>query len=86
MALALYNEIILEEAFKAKVPVIDLRLICNESADYSHLSNIEPSHTGGGKIAQAIVTLMEKHDFCIGHSTVIPAATSYEYQNGTNRD
>lgn len=70
-ALALFNEIILQEAFMARVPVIDLRLICNEYEDYSPLSPIEPSHAGGRKIAQAIVTLMKSHDFPSGRSTVI---------------
>lgn len=32
--LALFNEVILEEAFKKCFPVIDLRLTCNEPADY----------------------------------------------------
>jgi hypothetical protein len=34
--------------------VIDLRLICDERADYSAVSPIEPSAAGGGKIARAI--------------------------------
>lgn len=70
-ALALFNEIILQEAFMAKVPVIDLRLICNEHEDYSPLSPNEPSHTGGEKIARAIHSLMESHDFSSERSTVI---------------
>ncbi|MDP2828048.1 MAG: SGNH/GDSL hydrolase family protein [Sulfuricellaceae bacterium] len=70
-ALALFNETILQEAFKVRVPVIDLRLLCDEDDDYSHLSPIEPSHSGGSKIAQAIVALMEKHDFSSGRSTII---------------
>lgn len=70
-ALALFNEIILQEAFMARVPVIDLRLICNEYEDYSLLSPIEPSHSGGGKIARAIRSLIETHDFSSGRSSVI---------------
>lgn len=70
-ALALFNEIILHEAFMAGVPVIDLRHICNEDEDYSNISPIEPSHTGGKKIALAILSLLESHDFTSGHSTVI---------------
>lgn len=70
-ALALFNETILQEAFAARVPVIDLRLICNEHDDYSTLSPIEPSHTGGEKIARAIASLLDAHDFASGHSTVI---------------
>jgi hypothetical protein len=62
-ALAMFNEIILREAFIAKVPVIDLRLICSEFADYSEISAIEPSALGGEKIVQAIVRLLSNHRF-----------------------
>ncbi len=48
-ALALFNDIILREAFTSRLPVIDLRLICNEEVDYSMISPIEPSHAGGLK-------------------------------------
>jgi hypothetical protein len=69
-ALAIFNEIILREAFLAHVPVIDLRLICNEAADYSALSPIEPSVCGGEKIVQAIVHLLENHDFTSNRSAI----------------
>jgi len=62
-ALAMFNEIILREAFIAKVPVIDLRLICSEPSDYSEISAIEPSAMGGEKIVQAIVRLLANHRF-----------------------
>lgn len=52
--LRLFNEVILREAFRARLPLIDLRLICTESADYATSSPIEPSAYGGGKIARAI--------------------------------
>ena len=52
--LCLFNEAILLEAFRAAVPVIDLRLICTEASDYSEMSPIEPSESGGAKIAQAV--------------------------------
>lgn len=61
-ALALFNEVILQEAFLARVPVIDLRLICNEEIDYSEVSPIEPSHAGGQKIARAIMAMLQTHD------------------------
>lgn len=73
-ALALFNEAILQEAFTAKIPVIDLRLICNEAEDYSQLSPIEPSHAGGEKIARAIASLLGTHDFASGYSVVISQA------------
>jgi hypothetical protein len=62
-ALALFNEVILREAFRAGVPVIDLRLLCDQPGDYSSLSVIEPSVAGGSKIARAIADLARSHDF-----------------------
>lgn len=69
-ALALFNETILQEAFKVRVPVIDLRLICNEDGDYSFVSPIEPSHSGGQKIARAIAAMIGKHDFSCRRSAI----------------
>jgi hypothetical protein len=62
-ALAMFNEIILREAFAARVPVIDLRLICSEVYDYSEISAIEPSARGGEKIVRAMVRLLSNHKF-----------------------
>jgi len=62
-ALAMFNEVILREAFIAKIPVIDLRLICSEPSDYSEISSIEPSAAGGDKIVQAIVRMLTTHRF-----------------------
>ncbi|AMV37266.1 SGNH/GDSL hydrolase family protein [Planctomyces sp. SH-PL62] len=52
--LRLFNEIILREAFRAGLTVIDLRLICTEASDFSILSPIEPSGRGGAKVAGAV--------------------------------
>jgi hypothetical protein len=62
-ALGIFNETILREALMARLPVIDLRLICNERSDYSEISPIEPSFTGGQKIADAIAHVATSHDF-----------------------
>lgn len=62
-ALGGFNEVILRCAFERGLPVIDLRLVCNESADYSASSPIEPSHLGGAKIARVIVAVLREHDF-----------------------
>ncbi|HEY7313003.1 MAG TPA: SGNH/GDSL hydrolase family protein [Gemmataceae bacterium] len=62
-ALAVFNDVILREAFQAGVPVIDLRLLCDQPGDYSPLSSIEPSLAGGSKIARAIAELATSHDF-----------------------
>ncbi len=53
--LSLFNDVITREAAAAGVPVIDLRHVCKDEADYSPLSPIEPSEHGGRKIACAIV-------------------------------
>lgn len=61
--LCLFNDVILREAFRAHVPVIDLRLICTEGSDYAKSSPIEPSASGGGKIARTISRVVTTHDF-----------------------
>ncbi|MGZ2411272.1 lysophospholipase L1-like esterase [Sphingomonas sp. F9_3S_D5_B_2] len=54
-ALSLFNDVITRVAFSAGLPLIDLRLLCNEPADYAN--PIEPSVQGGAKIAAAIAAL-----------------------------
>jgi GDSL-like Lipase/Acylhydrolase family len=53
IALAAFNEVIVEQAIRRNLNVIDLRLICAEPQDYAN--PIEPSSIGGAKIASAIV-------------------------------
>jgi len=52
-ALALFNDEISRAAFSRGLPLIDLRLICNEDGDYAN--PIEPSVQGGAKMASAIL-------------------------------
>ena len=52
VALMTFNDIVLRTAFGRRVPVIDLRFICTAAADYAN--PIEPSGSGGRKIAQSI--------------------------------
>ena len=59
-ALTVFNDVILGAAFRARVPVIDLRLVCDEDADYAN--PIEPSVRGGGKIAAAITRTLAGRD------------------------
>jgi hypothetical protein len=54
--LALFNDVILREAFARGLPVIDLRLVCDEDADFAN--PIEPSVRGGAKIAAAVASLV----------------------------
>ncbi|HEX8554885.1 MAG TPA: SGNH/GDSL hydrolase family protein [Sphingomonas sp.] len=56
-ALALFNDVIARAAFSCGLPLIDLRLICTEAADYAN--PIEPSAIGGDKIAGTIAALVQ---------------------------
>jgi hypothetical protein len=69
-ALGLFNEVILREAFLAGLPVVDLRLVCTDAADYSSLSPIEPSVAGGSKITRVVAGVATAHDFSRRHSVV----------------
>ena len=60
-ALAVFNDVIIRQAISNNLPIIDLRLICNEADDYAN--DIEPSDKGGKKIAVKIVELINKHEF-----------------------
>ena len=52
VALMMFNDVILRAAFERQASVIELRTICTGPADYAN--PIEPSGTGGRKIADAI--------------------------------
>jgi GDSL-like Lipase/Acylhydrolase family len=52
MALTLWNDVILRSALKFGLDVIELRMVCTELADFAN--PLEPSNSGGRKIAQAI--------------------------------
>ena len=60
-ALSVLNDVILRKAFAAGIPLLDLRLICSENADYAN--PIEPSAAGGAKIADAVFKVLQSHDF-----------------------
>lgn len=60
-ALSAFNDVIIRQAALNGLPILDLRLICNENSDYAN--EIEPSDTGGKKIAAKILELIQKHDF-----------------------
>ena len=55
------------------MPLIDLRLICDENEDYANA--IEPSVHGGEKIAAAIASLL----FCT--ATLLKSARSYSLRS-----
>ena len=55
-SLSIFNDVITREAFARRLPLIDLRLICNEPDDYAN--PIEPSAKGGDKIAGVIAQVV----------------------------
>jgi hypothetical protein len=55
-ALALFNDVIIREASRRGLALIDLRLVCDDDSDFAN--PIEPSTAGGGKIAAAIAGLV----------------------------
>ena len=54
LALTAYNDVILRVGTEHQLTVIDLRLVCSSPSDYAN--PIEPSASGGAKIARAIIT------------------------------
>ena len=66
--LAVFNDIITREAFARGLPLIDLRLIVTDDADYAN--EVEPSSIGGAKIARVIATLVTTADFTQTRSVV----------------
>jgi hypothetical protein len=68
--LSVFNDLILREGFRRGLPILDLRLICTESRDYSSLSPIEPSEVGGAKIVRGIGRVLLGHDFSQSQSVV----------------
>lgn len=60
VALATLNDAITREAFRRGLPLLDLRLLLDEDADYAN--PIEPSTLGGAKIAAAIADLVAGRD------------------------
>lgn len=53
-ALSLFNDVIVFESARQKIPTIDLRLVCTGPDDFSAESDIEPSAQGGEKIARLL--------------------------------
>jgi hypothetical protein len=68
--LSVFNDVILREGFRRGLPILDLRLICTESRDYSSVSPIEPSEVGGAKIVRGICRIVTGHDFSTAQSVV----------------
>lgn len=56
VGLMLFNDAILRVAFETRLPVIDLRLVCADPADYANA--LEPSSRGAEKIAKSIAAAL----------------------------
>jgi GDSL-like Lipase/Acylhydrolase family len=69
-ALCLFNDAIIDDARRFRLPVIDLRAVCSEIADYAN--EIEPSAAGGAKIADSICQVVTGHDFAARRSVISP--------------
>jgi hypothetical protein len=69
-ALCLYNDAIIDTGRRFRLPVIDLRAVCSEIADYAN--EIEPSATGGAKIADEISRIVTGHDFAARRTVLLP--------------
>lgn len=70
VALAPFNDVILRTAFARGLEVIEMRLVCTETADYAN--PIEPSGQGGLKIARAITRALGVTD-ATGYRTSLRA-------------
>jgi hypothetical protein len=60
-ALSVFNDCIIRAAYKSGIPLIDLRLVCDDYNDYAN--PIEPSEQGGNKISDAIIKAVFEHDY-----------------------
>jgi len=56
VGLSLFNDVIVRTAVDLRLDALELRLVCSDPADYAN--PIEPSGTGGAKIARAIARMV----------------------------
>jgi hypothetical protein len=68
-ALGLIDDCITRAVTSRGLPVLELRSVCSEDADFAN--PIEPSVQGGGKIADAIVRLLTRRDFASARAEII---------------
>src|SRR5215467_11861764 len=71
VGLTIFNDVILRIAFERHLSVIDLRLVCSDPSDYAN--PIEPSGSGGKKIAAAIARSLQSGRADATYSRVYPA-------------
>ena len=71
VALALFNDVIIRVATENRLKVIDLRFVCTGPEDYAN--PIEPSASGGAKIAQAIVRAVTEPQLAVRGACIVAA-------------
>ncbi len=67
-ALSVFNDVIVRQAVEWGLPLLDLRKTCRDSSDFAN--PIEPSSSGGARIARAIAALLARHSFDIPQTIV----------------
>ena len=67
-ALTTFNDIIMEEAVNAGIPIMDLRVMYDNEEDYAN--PIEPSTNGGKKMVSMIDRICNEHEFELGNTTL----------------
>jgi len=70
--LTAFNDVITREAVRRGLPVIDLRVLFTDPADYAN--PIEPAARGGAKIARQVRAVVTGHDFSRGVAAFYLAA------------
>jgi hypothetical protein len=72
--LALFNDVIGRAAVRRGLPVLDLRALFTERADFAN--SIEPSPAGGRKIVEQIKAIVTGHDFARRQTVWYPKPTA----------
>jgi len=67
-ALSVFNDVIIRQAIEHGLPLLDLRKTCRADSDFAN--PIEPSSSGGARIAHAIATLLAHHSFDIPNTII----------------
>ena len=70
----LFNDAILRVAFEWRLPVIDLRLVMVDPADYAN--PLEPSSQGAAKIAKSIAAALGFASSTSAASTIFAAGSA----------
>jgi hypothetical protein len=67
-ALSVFNDVIIRQAIEHGLPLLDLRKTCRHHSDFAN--PIEPSSSGGARIARAIAALLGRHSFEVPNTVI----------------